>query len=162
MSGTVLRFTLNGTPREVTTEPTRRLLDVLREELGLTGTKEACGKGECGTCTVLLDGRPVNSCLTLAGECQGRSVLTIEGTPALPAGEALQRAFVEEGAVQCGFCTPGMIMAALALLQDRPQPDEAEIRRGLEGNLCRCTGYTKIIEAVQRVARELASGGSEE
>jgi carbon-monoxide dehydrogenase small subunit len=131
--------------------PGETLLHVLRERLRLTGTKEGCGKGECGACTVLLDGKPVNSCLVLAFEVDGREVVTIEG---LGRGELhpLQRAFVEHGAVQCGFCTPGLILAAKALLDEDPDPDEAAIRRGIAGNLCRCTGYVKVVDAIRAAA----------
>jgi len=136
----------------VTVSPAATLLQVLREELELTGTKYGCGEGECGACSVILDGRVVNSCLVLAAECEGRAVLTIEGLRENGGLHPLQRAFVEHGAVQCGFCTPGMIMAAYALLQQNPAPSEQEVRRALEGNLCRCTGYRKIIDAVLAAA----------
>jgi len=125
------------------------LVDVLRDHLALTGTKYACGMGECGACTVLLDGKAVYSCLTLAIETEGREITTIEGLGAGGELHPLQRAFADAGAVQCGYCTPGMIMSALALLEDTPQPTEEQIRRALSGNLCRCTGYEKIVEAVR-------------
>ncbi len=143
-------FTLNGQPVTVGAHPMARLLDVLREDLGLTGTKEGCGEGECGACTVLLDGAPVCSCLVPLAQARGREVRTIEG---LGGDHPLQRAFVAEGGAQCGACTPGMIMAALALPE---QPSREEIRRGLAGNLCRCTGYEAIYRAVDRAARETA------
>jgi len=143
-------FTLNGQPVSVDGHPMARLLDVLREDLGLTGTKEGCGEGECGACTVLLDGAPVCSCLVPLAHARGREVRTIE---ALGGDHALQRAFVAEGGAQCGACTPGMIMAALALPE---KPSREEIRRGLAGNLCRCTGYEAIYRAVDRAARETA------
>jgi carbon-monoxide dehydrogenase small subunit len=124
------------------------LLDVLRNDLELTGTKYGCGEGECGACSVMLDGKVVNSCLVLAMECQGLEVVTIEGLKANGRLHHIQQAFIDHGAIQCGFCTPGMIMAAHALLEANPSPNELEVRRGLEGNLCRCTGYRKIIDAV--------------
>ena len=144
-----LRFTLNDAPVEVDARGSRRLLDVLREDLHLTGTKEGCGEGECGACSVLIDGQVVNSCLVAAGQVDGCSVVTVEGL-APPDGELspLQRAFVERGAAQCGICTPGMLLAAHALLRDNPSPTADEVRVALAGNLCRCTGYTKIIDAV--------------
>ncbi|MGH7719753.1 MAG: (2Fe-2S)-binding protein [Gemmatimonadaceae bacterium] len=140
-----MRLTLNGAPADVEAHPMRRLLDVLREECGLTGTKEGCGEGECGACTVLLDGAPVLSCLVPFAHAEGAEVLTIEG---LGGDHPLQHAFAEEGGAQCGICTPGMIMAAIAL---GPRPSLAKIREGLAGNLCRCTGYEAIYRAIQRV-----------
>ncbi len=139
-----MRFSLNGRRVDVEAAPMRRLLDVLREECGLTGTKEGCGEGECGACTVLLDGRPVASCLVAFGQARGRKVTTIEG---VPSDHPLKRAFVQEGAAQCGICTPGMILAALPL---PPGADVPAIREALAGNLCRCTGYTAIYRAVGR------------
>jgi len=150
----VMRIRVNGRDQEAAVHPRQTLLEVLREELGLTGTKQGCGEGECGTCTVLLDGVPVNACLTLALEAEGREVTTIEGLSDGPRLHPLQKAFVEAGAIQCGFCTPGMILSAKALLDRRPEPTEAEIREALSGNLCRCTGYQKIVEAVQAAARQ--------
>jgi len=150
-----IRFTVNGRQVECVTDAQTRLLDLLREDLALTGTKEGCGEGECGACTVLIDGRAVNSCLVLAPQVDGKSVLTIEG---LAQGEALhpiQQAFVEKGGVQCGFCTPGFIMSTVALLQENPDPTDEEILTALEGNLCRCTGYTKIVEAVRTAAERM-------
>jgi carbon-monoxide dehydrogenase small subunit len=147
-----LAFVLNGEPVRLEVAPDATLLSVLRDELELTGTKYGCGEGECGACSVLLDGKVVNSCLVLALECAGRDVLTIEGLRANGQLHPIQRAFVQHGAVQCGFCTPGMIMAAYALLRTNPSPTETEVRRGLEGNLCRCTGYRKIIDAVLSIA----------
>ena len=148
-----LAFTVNGEPVELAVAPHATLLEVLREDLELTGTKYGCGEGECGACSVILDGRVVNSCLVLAPECAGSHVLTIEGLAANGQLHCIQRAFVEHGAIQCGFCTPGMIMATYALLEANPSPTEAEIKRALEGNLCRCTGYRKIIDAVLSLAR---------
>ena len=143
-----LAFVVNGESVRLEVAPQATLLQVLREDLELTGTKYGCGEGECGACSVLLDGKIVNSCLVLALECEGAEVLTIEGLGANGQLHPIQQAFVDHGAIQCGFCTPGMIMATHALLQANPTPTEAEVRRGLEGNLCRCTGYRKIIDAV--------------
>jgi carbon-monoxide dehydrogenase small subunit len=147
-----IRFTVNGrkVDREVTANS--RLLDLLRDDLHLTGTKEGCGEGECGACTVLIDGKAVNSCLVLAPQADGKDILTIEGLAKGDELHPIQRAFVEKGAVQCGFCTPGFIMSTYALLKESPNPSEEEILTALEGNLCRCTGYTKIIEAVHYAA----------
>jgi carbon-monoxide dehydrogenase small subunit len=144
-----MRFVLNGRPLTVDVAGSRRLLDVLREDLGYTGTKEGCGEGECGACSVLIDGHVVNSCLVAAGQVDGCDVVTVEGL-ALPDGKLspLQQAFIERGAAQCGICTPGMLLAAHALLGENPRPSADEVRVGLAGNLCRCTGYTKIIDAV--------------
>ena len=150
-----LKFYVNNRPVTLDTEPQRRLLDILREDLGLTGTKEGCSEGECGACTVLLDGLAVHSCLTLAAQLQGRHVVTIEGLEENGELDILQRCFVEEIAIQCGFCTTGMIMSAKALLLQNPHPSEEEIRVALSGNLCRCSGYVQIIKAVQRAARDL-------
>jgi aerobic carbon-monoxide dehydrogenase small subunit len=146
-----MKIKVNGEEYEIKAEPNRTLLDVLRYELGLTGTKEGCSTGNCGSCTVLLDGRAVNACLVLAAEVEGQEITTIEG---LARGKIhpLQQAFIDEGAVQCGFCTPGMILAAKAFLDTNPQPTEAQIRESIAGNLCRCTGYDKIVRAIQRVA----------
>ena len=150
-----LKFYVNDRPVALDTEPQRCLLDILREDLGLTGTKEGCSEGECGACTVLLDGLAVHSCLTLAAQLQGRHVTTIEGLEENGELDILQRCFVEEIAIQCGFCTTGMIMSAKALLLQTPHPSEEEIRVALSGNLCRCSGYVQIVKAVQRAAREL-------
>ena len=147
-----LEITVNGVRYSLKVDPNLRLLDLLREELSLTGTKEGCGIGECGACTVLLDGKAVNSCLILAGQCAGRDVLTIEGLSDGERLHPLQQAFLDHGAVQCGFCTPGMILSAAALLHSTPAPTEDEIRVAISGNLCRCTGYTQIVEAVQSAA----------
>jgi carbon-monoxide dehydrogenase small subunit len=140
---------INGERRELAVEPYRSLLDVLRNEAGLTGTKKGCDVGDCGACTVIVDGKPVNSCLMLGVEAHGTEVLTIEGLQ-----HPLQESFIRHGGAQCGFCTPGMIMMAKALLDDKPHPTADEIRFALAGNICRCTGYTKIIEAIQAVSRE--------
>ena len=152
-----VRFTVNGRAASVEADAETRLLDALREELHLTGTKEGCGEGECGACTVLLDGRPVNSCLVLAVQVEGRDVLTIEGVADGPRLHPIQQAFVEAGSVQCGFCTPGFILSTYALLRDHPTPSEDEILTALEGNLCRCTGYAKIVQAVKLAAGRLAA-----
>jgi aerobic carbon-monoxide dehydrogenase small subunit len=149
----LMTLTVNGTPYEVAIEPQQSLLQLLREELHLTGTKEGCSEGECGACTVLLDGKTVDSCLIFALEAQGREVTTIEGLAQGDQLHPVQKAFAEYGAVQCGFCTPGMILAAKALLDSNPHPTEVEIRQGISGNLCRCTGYVKIVEAIQAAAR---------
>lgn len=147
-----LALTVNGISYELEVEPHRSLLSVLRGELGLTGTKEGCDDSECGACMVLLDGRPVNSCSYLALQAGQRQVETVEGLARDGQLHPLQRAFLEEGGVQCGFCTPGMLMSAKALLDTIPKPSEEQIRRYLSGNLCRCTGYTGIIRAVTKAA----------
>jgi len=144
---------VNGEERTAEVAPAATLLELLREGLGLTGTKRGCGRGECGACTVLMNGRPVNSCIVFAAQCQGASVVTIEGLTEGGSLDRIQRAFVEAGAVQCGFCTPGMIMSAAALLEANPSPSRAEIEEAISGNLCRCTGYVKIIDAIERAAR---------
>ena len=148
-----VRFTLNGAPVSVESAGSRRLLDVLREDLGKTGTKEGCGEGECGACSVLIDGEVVDSCLVAVGQVEGRNVVTVEGLAEGGRLTALQQAFIEHGAAQCGICTPGMLLAAHVLLQRPTPPSPADVREGLAGNLCRCTGYTKIIEAVLSCAR---------
>ena len=155
----VLELTINGERHEVSTEPHRTLLDVLRVDLGLTGTKENCLEAECGVCTVLLDGRAVNSCILLAVQCQDREVVTIEGLARDGALDPLQQAFIDHGAVQCGYCIPGMILSAKAFLDERPGADEAELREALAGNLCRCTGYQKIIDAIVDAGEALAKEG---
>jgi carbon-monoxide dehydrogenase small subunit len=146
--GDPVRFRVNGRAVEGGDRPMRRLLDVLREDLSLTGTKEGCGEGECGACAVLIDGKLVDACLVPVGQARGREVTTIEGVADGHTLSAIQRAFVEHGGAQCGICTPGMILAAKALLDVVPQPSEADIRTALAGNLCRCTGYVRIFEAV--------------
>jgi len=150
-----LSFSVNGNNVELEVSPTRRLLDILREDLALTGTKEGCGEGECGACTVLMNGKPVLACLTAAIGLQGCEILTIEGLDRQGELSVLQTAFVEETAIQCGYCTPGMIMSAKALLSDNPNPDENEIRTALAGNICRCSGYHQIIRAVSRAAKDI-------
>jgi carbon-monoxide dehydrogenase small subunit len=152
----LIELRINGETCELAVESNATLAEVIRDQVGLTGTKEACGTGECGTCTVLIDGRPILSCLTLAVDCQKQAILTIEG---LSEGEALtpvQQAFQDCGAIQCGFCTPGMVLSTTALLEDNPHPSKPEIQKALEGHLCRCTGYNKILEAVQHAAAAVA------
>ncbi len=144
-----IRLMVNGESHELSVPPWRTLLEVIREDLGLTGTKEGCSLGECGACTVIMDGKAVNSCLVLAAEADGKQIVTIEGLADGNKLHPIQQAFVEHGGLQCGFCTPGMIMSAKALLDETPTPTEEEIRRGIAGNLCRCTGYTKIIESIK-------------
>ncbi|HWQ42149.1 MAG TPA: (2Fe-2S)-binding protein [Desulfosporosinus sp.] len=151
-----LSLTVNGKPTVVQIDEDRTLLYLIREVLGLRGTKEGCGEGVCGACTVLLAGQAVNSCLVLAVQADGKELLTIEDLGVEDHLHPIQDAFIEAGAVQCGYCTPGMILATKALLDMTPDPSEEEIRRGLSGNLCRCTGYQKIVEAVQRVSRDRA------
>jgi carbon-monoxide dehydrogenase small subunit len=155
-----MRARVNGRDYEVEIEPRRTLLSVLRTELGLTGTKEGCDDSECGACMVLVDGRPVNSCSYLALQSDGREITTVEGLAATETGRALQRAFLEQGGVQCGFCTPGMLVSAAALLDSDPDPTDEAIRVGLAGNLCRCTGYVGILAAVHAAA-DAASGSTD-
>ncbi len=151
-----ISFILNGSEVRVAAEGHQRLIDILRGPLGQTGTKEGCGEGECGSCTVIIDGRAVNSCLYPALEAEGKTVITIEGLQGTKNElSVIQKSFVEEGAIQCGFCTPGMIMSAKALLDSNPAPSEEKIRDALQGNLCQCTGYVQIIEAVKEAARKL-------
>ncbi len=148
----VIRLIVNGELHELAVEPQTSLLEALRDQLGLTGAKEGCGAGECGACTVLVDDKPILSCLTLAIDCEDVEITTIEG---LAQGEdltAAQRSFLEKGAVQCGFCTPGMVLTVTALLKEKPKPSDQEIKKALEGNICRCTGYNKIMEAIEATA----------
>lgn len=147
-----ITFTLNGEEQTVEVEPTRTLLDCLRYDLGLTGTKKGCDEGDCGACTVILDGRPMNSCLLLMGKVVGARVETIESMGTEQELHPLQEAFLRVGAVQCGYCTPGMLLTAKAILEENPNPTEQEIRTAIAGNLCRCTGYTKIVEAIRDAA----------
>ncbi|MDY7037038.1 MAG: (2Fe-2S)-binding protein [Thermodesulfobacteriota bacterium] len=154
-----IELTINGEYRELAVEHQTTLIEVLREHLGLTGAKEACGTGECGSCTVLLNGEPALSCLSLAVDCRKRDIITIEG---LSDGDKLtpvQQAFLDCGAIQCGFCTPGMVLSSTALLEENPSPSGDDIEKALEGHLCRCTGYNKIIEAVKMAAGKMASSG---
>jgi aerobic-type carbon monoxide dehydrogenase small subunit (CoxS/CutS family) len=150
-----VRFRVNGAPASVATDPERRLLDVLREELRLTGTKYGCGEGQCGSCLVHVDGEPERSCLLTVSAVEGRSVTTIEGLAPDDTLHPVQEAFLEEGAMQCGYCTDGMILAAVALLEKTPNPSEQEIVKGMDGHLCRCNGYVKIIKAVRRAAETM-------
>ena len=150
----IISLTVNGVTSELAVEPRRTLLELLRDDLGLTGTKKGCGIGDCGACTVLLDGVATFSCLTLAIQTDGCSVETVEGLAKDGKLNRLQRAFVNQGAIQCGFCTPGMLMMATELLRRNPQPTELDIRREISGNLCRCTGYQKIVEAIQVASEE--------
>lgn len=147
----LIRLTVNEKDYEIAVRPNQTLADLIREEIGLTGTKKGCEVGECGTCTVILDGKPVNSCLVLAAQADGRTVLTIEGLETDEGLHPIQQAFVDKGAIQCGFCTPGMILSAKNLLDRNPGADEKEIRTAISGNLCRCTGYQKIVEAIASV-----------
>jgi carbon-monoxide dehydrogenase small subunit len=149
----VLKLHVNGETLEILSEPHKTLLEVLREDLGLTGTKRACDLGTCGACTVLINGKPHLSCLTLAADAQGKEILTIEGLSQDGELHPLQKAFVDQGAIQCGFCTPGMILTAKAFLEEHPHPSEEEVKKAISGNLCRCTGYVKIVEAILSVAR---------
>ena len=153
-----IAFTLNGVKRELTVPAGMSALDLLRERLGLTGTKYGCGEGECGACTIIVDGATVNACLMFAADCDGRELVTIEGVVVRQAGERLREAFVAYGAVQCGFCTPGLMVQASHLIERDHARDEAAIRRGIEGNLCRCTGYRKIIEAIAAAADATTQG----
>ncbi|MDO7785740.1 (2Fe-2S)-binding protein [Desulforamulus aquiferis] len=153
-----LDLTVNGKQTQVQVEEDKNLLYLIREVLGLKGAKEGCGEGDCGACTVILDGKAVNSCLVLAVQAQGKELVTIEGLGRPDNPHPLQRAFVEEGAIQCGYCTPGMILSAKALLDYNPSPTGSEIRTAMSGNLCRCTGYQKIIRAVQKASNSMAEG----
>lgn len=152
MSERTIKLTINGKLASINVEEDKTLLYLLREVMGLTGTKEGCGEGDCGACSVLLDGELVNSCLVLAIQADGKDVITIEGVGTEEHLHPIQQAFINVGAVQCGYCTPGMVLAAKALLDRIPHPTEEEIRRGLSGNLCRCTGYQKIVDAVRKAA----------
>lgn len=157
MSKLMIELTINGKKRKVETTTRTRLLDLLRDDLHLTGTKEGCGKGECGACTVIMNGELVVSCLILAPQADGAVITTIEGIGNGDRLDLIQEAFIETGAVQCGFCTPGMILAVKKLLEENPHPDEEEIKRGISGNLCRCTGYQKIFDAIKLAASRLSS-----
>ncbi len=150
----LISLTINNEEYELAVAPNQTLLEVLRYELGLTGTKQGCGVGDCGTCTVIMDGKPVNSCLVLALQANGKHVLTIEGMQTDQGLHPIQQAFVDDGAIQCGFCSPGMILTAKSLLDQNPKPNESEIRTAISGNLCRCTGYQKIVEAIQHASEK--------
>jgi aerobic carbon-monoxide dehydrogenase small subunit len=153
-----MKIKVNGRSYKIAAKPWRTLLDVLRNDLGLTGTKEGCGTGSCGSCTVLMDGQAVNACLVLIAEAQGKTITTIEGLSHEGELHPLQRAFMDEGAVQCGFCTPGVILTAKAFLDSNPQPTESQIREAIAGNLCRCTGYVKIVRAIMKAAQSAGPG----
>ncbi len=155
-----IKVVVNGEEHDVLVKTNELLVDLLRERLDLTGTKEGCGTGDCGACTVLMDGKPVNSCLTLAVEANGKHILTIEGLARAGRLHPIQQSFIDEGAVQCGFCSPGMILSAKALLEENPRPSEEEIKRGIAGNFCRCTGYKKIIKAIQTASLRLEEESS--
>ena len=150
-----LNFTLNNKAVEIDVDGSLRLIDILRDDLDLTGTKEGCSEGECGACTVIINGKTLNSCLVLGSQVQGKEVLTIEGLQSDGEYSIIQKEFIECGAIQCGFCTPGMVMSTKAILMDNPDPTINEIKKGLEGNLCRCTGYNKIEDAVLEIAKSL-------
>ncbi len=152
----LIKLTVNGQEYEVAVEPNRSLLDVLRDDLELTGTKKGCETGDCGACTVILDGKPVNSCLVLAVSAKDKDILTIEGVAQGGKLHPVQEAFINYGAIQCGYCTPGMILSAKALLDENPHPTEWEVREAIAGNLCRCTGYVKIVQAILAAAEEMS------
>jgi carbon-monoxide dehydrogenase small subunit len=154
----VVKLVVNGEMHEVLVSPQRTLLEVVRNELGFTGTKHACGTGECGACTVLIDGKPMLSCLTLAADLEGREIVTIEGVSQGEELHPIQQSFVENGAIQCGYCTPGFVLMAKALLDEDLSPTEDDVRWHLRGNLCRCTGYVKIVEATMKAARKMRGG----
>lgn len=154
-----IQFNLNGNDVSVTADPNKRLVDFLREDMGMTSVKEGCGEGECGACTIIYNGKAVTSCLMLAGQADGSTIVTLEGVSENGQLNYIQQAFVDAGAVQCGYCTPGMVLSAKALLDKKPDATDEEIRRAMSGNLCRCTGYTKIVKAVE-MARD-AKGGTE-
>jgi len=158
MGKEIAKFIVNGRPYEVIIEPRMTLLDVLRDKLGLTGTKYACGTGDCGACTVLIDGKPVLSCLTLAARVKEKKILTIEGLAEGSNLHPIQKAFIDYGAIQCGFCTPGMILTAKALLDENAEPTREEVKAALGGNLCRCTGYVKIVDAILAAAETTRKG----
>jgi aerobic carbon-monoxide dehydrogenase small subunit len=153
-----IQLTINGEPVETAVSTNQTLVQFLRDDMGLTGTKHGCGLGDCGACTVLMDGKAVNSCLVLAIQADGTDILTIEGLAENGKLHPLQQAFVDKGAIQCGFCTPGMILSAKALLDEKPNPSELEIRTAISGNLCRCTGYQKIVQAVDEAAKVIRGG----
>ena len=161
MSKLTIGFIINGQEKTIESTPSTRLLDLIRDDLHLTGTKEGCGKGECGACTVIMNGELVASCLVLAPQADGAVITTIEGIGSGGHLDPIQEAFVETGAVQCGFCTPGMILAAKKLLEENFHPDEEEIKRGISGNLCRCTGYQKIFDAIKLAADRLSDRDGE-
>lgn len=151
----LINLKINGEPYEVSIKPNMTLLDFLRDEIGLTGTKKGCDTGQCGACTVLLDGKPINSCLVLAADANGKEILTVEGLGRNGKLHPLQETFIQEGAVQCGYCTSGMLLSAKALLDENPTPGEEEVKKAIAGNLCRCTGYVRIVKAVLTAARKM-------
>ena len=153
----IIELSVNGESSEVSVEPQETLLEVLRDHLGLTGTKEGCGTGECGSCTVLIGDKPILSCLTLAVECHKQDIITIEGVAEGNSLSPVQQAFIDCGAIQCGFCTSGMVLSSEVLLKENPNPQEKDIYKALEGNLCRCTGYNKIIEAVHKASKQMVT-----
>lgn len=154
MSKKPMKFRINGKIYEAELDPTTRMIDVLRDSFRLTGTKEGCGEGECGACTIIMDGKAVNACLVLAGQAESANIITIEGLSVDGKLSRLQKAFVESGAIQCGFCSPGMIMSAKAILDRNPHPSEQDIKIAISGNLCRCTGYQKIVQAIKSASEE--------
>jgi aerobic-type carbon monoxide dehydrogenase small subunit (CoxS/CutS family) len=160
-----IRFSVNGKDQRVETAPERPLLDVLREDLGLTGTKYGCGEGQCRACTVLVDGKPAVSCVLPVSAAAGKKIVTIEGLAQGPKLHAVQQAFIDEGAMQCGYCTPGMVLRTVALLESKPRPTDAQVLEWMDGSLCRCCGYPRILAAVQRAAaanrREVSSNAAE-
>ncbi len=160
MAEQMVKFMVNGRSYEIPIEPHMTLVEVLRDKLDITGTKLSCGAGECGACTVLIDGKPALSCLTLAMTAREKNILTIEGLAEGGNLHPIQKAFIDHGAIQCGFCTPGMILATKALLDENPNPNREEVKKALAGNLCRCTGYVKIVDAVLAAAEEMGKGGS--
>jgi carbon-monoxide dehydrogenase small subunit len=160
MAEQIVKFIVNGRSYEIPIEPQMTLVEVLRDKLDITGTKISCGAGECGACTVLIEGKPVLSCLTLAITAREKNILTIEGLAKGNDLHPIQKAFIDNGAIQCGFCTPGMILTTKALLDENPNPTRREVRKALAGNLCRCTGYVKIVDAVLVAAEEMRKGGS--
>jgi aerobic carbon-monoxide dehydrogenase small subunit len=153
----IIEISVNGETHELAVEPQETLVEVLRDHLGLTGTKEGCGTGECGSCTVLMEGKPILSCLTLAVDCCEKNIVTIEGIAEGDQVSPVQKAFLATGAIQCGFCTPGMVLSTEVLLKENPNPQEKDIYKALEGNLCRCTGYNKIIEAVHKASKQMVT-----
>ncbi len=150
-----INLTINGMEHEISVSPNQTLLDLLRYDLGLTGTKKGCDLGDCGSCTVIVDGKPVSSCLVLAVQANGKDILTIEGMETEEDLHPIQQSFIDHGAIQCGFCTPGMILSGKALLDQNPNPDESDIRIAISGNLCRCTGYQKIVEAIKDASKSV-------
>jgi len=160
MAEQTVKFIVNGRSYEIPIEPQMTLVEVLRDKLDITGTKISCGAGECGACTVLIEGKPVLSCLTLAITAREKNILTIEGLAKGNDLHPIQKAFIDNGSIQCGFCTPGMILTAKTLLDENPNPTRGEVKKALAGNLCRCTGYVKIIDAVLVAAEEMRKGGS--